>query len=919
MTKSGPLNILTFDWHEPYICMLAQTGHRFSVVEVEKGGVFGWQSFMRPVPPNVTLLTEADGLERLYRDEFHLVICHNMRDLLTVQGVKVPKVKILHNKMSTEIALGKNRLTIEDYRRVIQEFVARGDLSLVFISETKREDAGLDGTVVPPGIDVTDYGGYHGEEGRVLRVGNLMKERDIMMGFSLQEEILKDVPSTLLGVNPTVPGSRVSESWDDLKMHFQSHRVFLNTTLPPREDGYNLAMLEAMATGMPVVSMTNPTSPIVDGTNGYIGDDIPYLRERILELLSNRDLAVELGQKGRETAAREFPMSRFVSRWNDVLSRVANQQPIKVRKKGKHREQGSAAGPKTSRKRVLLCYTAYPATTGHYLERSLRKNHDVISCGPCITPEIIKAWDLENMRETPHHHDIHVPFPGPVDMRTVIDSLETGWEPDLFIWVETGIGFLLEGLSALRCPKACYFIDTHLHRDDHIAWASRFDVVFLAQRAYIPAFQRAGIRHVFWLPLACAPEFHGKAEMPKDHDIGFVGTIGPENGRRARLLKGLSKRFDLHIERCFLKDMARVFSASKVIFNNAIKDDLNMRVFEALCSGSLLITDRATGSGLEEFFEDRKHLVIYEDDNLEKTVDYYLKNENEREAIAAAGRREVLERHTYDHRADEMITRVGSLVESGAFTEPRGTYYWSERQDVIEQVPLEAKRVLDVGCAAGLMGKRLKERGAREVFGIEQNPKIAREAEGNLDRVWTANVETFEPPWEQGYFDAIIFGDVLEHLADPLSTLMRLKPYLKAGGSIIASIPNVRFWSVVQGLAEGDWTYQDAGILDRTHLRFFTLNEIRRFFSSAGLDVVNVGAKLDSRINELSGQSYPRRLDFGRMSIEVASEAEMTEFFVFQYIVTARPKQIAEHADTAEELEEKGCLLQAKQQCISIV
>jgi len=322
MTTPSTLNILTFDWHEPYLCMLARTGHHLFVVEVEKGGVFGWQTFMRPVPRNVTLLKEADALGRCRRSAFDLVVCHNVRDLTTVQGTKIPKIIVFHNKISTEIVLGRDRIDVEQYRSMIRGFLVGEDLSLVFISEAKQKDCDLPGTVIPPGIDVDDYGGYTGGLGRVLRVGNLMKERDVMMGFSRQQEILGDIPSTLLGVNPTIPESKVSKSWGDLKRHFQSHRLFLNTTLPPWEDGYNLAMLEAMATGMPVVSVMNQSSPIADGVNGYVSDDNTYLRERIQELLANRERAVELGTKGRETVAKTFPMSRFVNAWNKVFEKA---------------------------------------------------------------------------------------------------------------------------------------------------------------------------------------------------------------------------------------------------------------------------------------------------------------------------------------------------------------------------------------------------------------------------------------------------------------------------------------------------------------------------------------------------------------------------------------------------------------------
>ena len=133
-------------------------------------------------------------------------------------------------------------------------------------------------------------------------------------------------------------------------------------------------MLEAMATGMPVVSVANPTSPVVDGVNGYISDDSHYLQDRIQELLSNRDLAIELGAKGRETVAKEFPISRFVRRWNALFDRVMGQSakvvaPCKSIRKGRPQVKNRQG----EKKNIILSYTSYPASTGAYLEKSLRR------------------------------------------------------------------------------------------------------------------------------------------------------------------------------------------------------------------------------------------------------------------------------------------------------------------------------------------------------------------------------------------------------------------------------------------------------------------------------------------------------------------------------------------------------------------
>ncbi len=166
-------------------------------------------------------------------------------------------------------------------------------------------------------------------------------------------------------------------------------------------------------------------------------------------------------------------------------------------------------------------------------------------------------------------------------------------------------------------------------------------------------------------------------------------------------------------------------------------------------------------------------------------------------------------------------------------------YHWS-RPELVDLVPLWATRVLDVGCGAGVMGQELKKRGVPEVVGIEINPAIAEEARSRLDRVLVGDVEAMELPFPEHYFDAIVYGDVLEHLHDPWTLLSRHKRHLAEGGCIICSIPNAGHMSVVKNLLAGKWEYQPAGIMDRTHLRFFTLAEMRTMLENAGFSVNQV-------------------------------------------------------------------------------
>lgn len=207
-------------------------------------------------------------------------------------------------------------------------------------------------------------------------------------------------------------------------------------------------------------------------------------------------------------------------------------------------------------------------------------------------------------------------------------------------------------------------------------------------------------------------------------------------------------------------------------------------------------------------------------------------------------------------------------------------YYKSARQDLLSLVPLEAQRVLDVGCGAGRLGEALKRRGNSEVIGIELNQEAAHIAATVLDQVICAPLETvvleeLGPP-----YDCIVFADILEHLVDPWATLRRFTALLTPEGRIVASLPNVVYWSIIAGLLRGQWEYQDRGLLDRTHLRFFTRRSITELFTQA--DLVIERWERNYRLCEAD-----RR--YARLARWLA-RGPLRDLLTFQYLVVARKR-----------------------------
>ena len=167
------------------------------------------------------------------------------------------------------------------------------------------------------------------------------------------------------------------------------------------------------------------------------------------------------------------------------------------------------------------------------------------------------------------------------------------------------------------------------------------------------------------------------------------------------------------------------------------------------------------------------------------------------------------------------------------------SYYTNERLELLPLVPEQARRVLDVGAARGGFGQALKARRGCEVWGIEPNAEAAAAARAVLDRVLACPVGEALGQLPDGAFDLVVFNDSLEHLPDPEAVLAAMAGKLAGGGAVLCSIPNVRYYKVLRELVlRGEWEYVDEGVLDRTHLRFFTEKSIRRMFARLGFELV---------------------------------------------------------------------------------
>jgi len=251
---------------------------------------------------------------------------------------------------------------------------------------------------------------------------------------------------------------------------------------------------------------------------------------------------------------------------------------------------------------------------------------------------------------------------GNLDCEELWKNISTKFKPDLIFWVDTS-ALSLTNLAYLKgkCKTSAFIFNTHTSlelRKKRLEFAKDFDYVFLAFKNDLQDFKQVN-QNVFWLPVAYDNQIYKKLNLEKIFDWSFIGQTNPKyHYERVKTLKILIKNTELkkYIASSFLEDSNYIFNQSKIIFNRSLNNDINMRVFEAMGSGSLLFTDELTeDTGLYELFENKKHFITYNNEDLTDLIDFYIKHEDLRENIAKNALNEVIEKHTYIKRVEKIL------------------------------------------------------------------------------------------------------------------------------------------------------------------------------------------------------------------------------------------------------------------------
>jgi O-antigen biosynthesis protein len=233
----------------------------------------------------------------------------------------------------------------------------------------------------------------------------------------------------------------------------------------------------------------------------------------------------------------------------------------------------------------------------------------------------------------------------------------------------------------------------------------------------------------------------------------------------------------------------------------------------------------------------------------------------------------------------QLLTNARQPGQDGYFEHVR-----TELLDLFVQPP---HLFVDVGCGTGVTAQEAKRRfPTATVEGFEFSAAAAQVAARRLDRVHAGSVEQadFGQLYAPNSIDGLLLADVLEHLYDPWNLLVRIRPYLARDAQVVASIPNARNLVLLSELAAGNFSYEPAGLLDVTHIRFFTKREILKMFAETGYDVLDVARCHDPRIPAVTPLAAPMNVELPAITLKNVDNETLTELTTIQFYVRATPK-----------------------------
>lgn len=319
------MRILTFNHHESYISSLAKTDFDFDVVTKYGDLDLSWSKSSVAVPENCSLVAFDQSLdEKIRSGHYDWVICHTIKNLIwmrrykNIKTVFVAHIPLLSHSILLRLKSAVKKMVFSCYRLL-------KDVTFVGVSRFKRDSWGEEGKVIilaPSVIPEQKKNSAHKKAGKVLVVCNQILSRKKELGWHHIEKVMASVPLRVIGSNPGLDEDiqYIPKNRDDFVNEFSSGSIYLYTIEQPIGDGYNTAMLEAMSIGMAVVTIANPSSPVMHGINGLVGKTSQDLINHIKFLQQHPEEIKRLGENAKKTIKYNFTDRAFVDEWKKVLA-----------------------------------------------------------------------------------------------------------------------------------------------------------------------------------------------------------------------------------------------------------------------------------------------------------------------------------------------------------------------------------------------------------------------------------------------------------------------------------------------------------------------------------------------------------------------------------------------------------------------
>ena len=314
--------ILTFNHHQHYLSLLAQTGHAFEVV-IQYGSLsLPWLQDRAPCPSNLKLVEWGEGVKKKLRQgDYDFVLCHTVENLIWMLPYRQTSFVFMEHIPLFRYSL---KLAVKSLakRAVLYFFSKTHVLQLVSGSSFKAQSWKFKNTVVIEPAVLSFPPIYNDSEPKIVMVGNHFKERGRELGWHMVASLQSQLPLTVVGLNPGISHSVRLGSYAEFQSYLQQFSIYLYTIQMPYGDGFNLGLLEAMSMGMAVVTLYNSTSPICHEENGLVAATTKELETHLCRLLQDKELRLQLGEAAKKTVLHRFNRDLFIEKWNTVFNSV---------------------------------------------------------------------------------------------------------------------------------------------------------------------------------------------------------------------------------------------------------------------------------------------------------------------------------------------------------------------------------------------------------------------------------------------------------------------------------------------------------------------------------------------------------------------------------------------------------------------